>query len=130
MAFYLDTSAMVKLVIAEPETAALRAWVADSDRQPVTCDLTRTELIRAVRRRSPELLVEARSALDGVILTKVTVQVFEAAARLEPASLRSLDAVHVASALDLGDDLDGIVAYDDRLIEAARANAIRVLSPA
>ena len=130
MAHYLDTSALVKLVVAEPQTGALRRWLAEADRAPVACDLVRTELTRAVRRSAPELAVRARQVLDGLTLVQVAPSTFEAATRLEPASLRSLDAVHLASALELGDDLEAVVAYDERLAAAAAANGLTVLAPA
>jgi uncharacterized protein len=64
-----------------------------------------------------------------VTLIEVTVRTFEQAARLDPTVLRSLDALHLATALDLGDDLDGLVTYDDRLAEAARLNGVPVIAP-
>ena len=64
------------------------------------------------------------------MLMKVTTETFEQAGRLGPTALRSLDAVHLAAALDLGDDLEGMVTYDDRLAEAAQLNAITVTAPA
>ncbi len=130
MAYYLDTSALVKLVVAEPETAALRIWLAAPDRDLVSCDLARTELLRAVRRAAPDRVTQARSVLDSITLIEVTAQTFEEAGRLDPTMLRTLGAIHLAAALDLGDDLDGIVTYDDRLAEAAQFNAIRVTAPA
>jgi uncharacterized protein len=130
MAFYLDTSALVKLVVAEAETPALRSWLKASERDAVTSDLTRTELIRAVRRGAPDRATRAREVLDAVTLLQVTPAVFEAAARLDPLTLRSLDAVHLASALDLGDDLDGLVTYDERLAEAAESYGVPVIAPA
>lgn len=129
MAFYIDTSALVKLVVREPETDSLRDWLAETPRDPVTCDLARTELLRAVRRVAPDLLVQARMVLDLVTITDVTTAVFEAAGRLDPAILRTLDAIHVAAALDLGDDLEGMVTYDERLAQAAEQNGIRVTAP-
>jgi predicted nucleic acid-binding protein len=129
LAFYIDTSALVKLVVREPETDGLRDWLAEIPRDPVACDLARTELLRAVRRAAPDLLVQARMVLDVVTITDVTTAVFEAAGRLDPAILRTLDAIHVAAALDLGDDLEGIVTYDERLAHAAEQNGIRVTAP-
>lgn len=129
MAFYLDTSALVKLVVAEAETEPLRGWLAEADRDPVSSDVARTELLRGVRRAAPERLTDARSVLDAVTLVEVTTAIFEAAGRLEPTVLRSLDALHVAAALDLGDDLDGLVTYDGRLANAAVSNGVSVLSP-
>ncbi|MEM9656224.1 MAG: type II toxin-antitoxin system VapC family toxin [Actinomycetota bacterium] len=130
MAFYLDTSALVKLVVAEPETDVLREWLVEADRQPVAGDLVRTELMRAVRRAAPDRLVRVREVLDGLILLELETSVFVEAGRLEPAELRSLDALHVASALSLGDDLQGIVTYDERLATAAEANGVPALAPA
>jgi uncharacterized protein len=130
MAYYLDTSALVKLVVAEAETTALRAWLADADRSPVSCDLARAELLRAVRRATPDRLTQARAVLDSITLLEVTSQTFEEAGRLHPTTLRSLDAIHLAAALDLGDDLEGLVTYDERLAEAAQSNAIPVTGPA
>ncbi len=130
MAHYLDTSALVKLVVAEPQTTELRAWLGAADRVPVACNLVRTELLRTVRRVAPDLVVQARAVLDSITLLQITTSIFEQAARLDPMALRSLDAVHLAAALDLGDDLDAVVTYDDRLAEAARDNGVPVTAPA
>jgi uncharacterized protein len=129
VAHYLDTSALVKLVVAEPETTALRTWLRATDRQPVASDLARTELLRAVRRIAPKRALQARAVLDSITLTEITTSLFEEAGRLDPTSLRSLDALHLAAALDLGDDLDALVTYDDRLAEAAALNGIPVTAP-
>jgi hypothetical protein len=129
VAHYLDTSALVKLVVAEEETPALRAWLAAADRVPVSCDLARTELVRVVRRAAPDHLVQARAVLDSITLLEVTAPTFEEAGRLDPTLLRSLDAIHLAAALSLGDDLDTIVTYDDRLARAARANGVATSAP-
>ncbi len=130
MAYYVDTSALTKLVVAEPETAALRKWFGAAERTPVASDLTRTELLRAVRRAAPNRMVQAREVLDSLVLLQVSTDTFEAAAHLEPAVLRTLDAIHLAVALTLGDELEGIVAYDERLCQAAEALGIRVIAPA
>lgn len=129
MAFYVDTSALVKLVVAEPETAALRKWLEEKGGDLVACDLVRTELMRAVRRVVPDRALQARAVLDSVTLIEVTSAVFEEAGRLDPSGLRSLDSIHLAAALDLGDDLDGLVTYDDRLAEASAANGVTVMTP-
>jgi len=129
VAYYVDTSALVKLVVGEPETEALRSWLAAENREPVSSDLARAELLRAVRRAAPDRLVDARAVLDAVTLVEVTTAIFEDAGRIDPTILRSLDALHVSAALDLGDDLEGIVTYDERLADAAAANGISVVSP-
>lgn len=130
MAAYLDTSALVKLVVAEPETQALIAWVETADLDVVSSDLARTELLRAVRRVAPDRVVRAREVLDSLTLLELTTQIYEEAARVDPSILRTLDSLHLAVALDLGDDLDTIVTYDTRLAEAANANGVRVTAPA
>ena len=129
MAFYLHTSALARLVVADAESEPLRDWLKARDRRPVSCDLARTELMRAIRRVAPDRTIRVRAVLDAVVLLRVTAATFENAARLEPKALRSLDAVHVAAALELGDDLEGFVAYDRRLAEAAEANGVRVIAP-
>ena len=126
----MDTSALVKLIVDEPETGALREWLAVEPREAVSCDLARTELLRVVRRTAPDRAVAARRLLEAVTLTQVTTAVFEQAGRLDPASLRSLDAIHLSAALDLGDDLDGLVTYDSVLARAAASAGIKVAAPA
>lgn len=129
MACYVDTSALVKLVVADDETEALRGWLAQESREPVACDLARAELLRAVRRRAPRRVVRARAVLDSLTLMAVTTATFEAAGRLDPSALRTLDAIHLAAALELGDDLDGLVTYDDQLADAATTNGVAVVAP-
>jgi predicted nucleic acid-binding protein len=130
MAWYLDTSAAAKLVVAETETPALLAWIDHTSDPVVACDLLRTELLRAVRRVAPDRTTRARAVLDSVTLLTLATSMFERAAFLDPVGLRILDALHLAAALDLGDDLDGIVTYDARLREAASALGMTVVAPA
>ncbi|MEV1131358.1 type II toxin-antitoxin system VapC family toxin [Agromyces sp. NPDC049794] len=130
MAHYLDTSALVKLVIEESESAALADWLASRDQEPVTSDLARTELLRAVRRWAPEQAVAATQVLEATTVLTLATSTFEAAARLDPVELRSLDALHIAAALELGDELNGFVTYDDRQADAVRAYGIQVVAPA
>lgn len=129
MAHYLDTSALVKLVVAEAQSAALRQWLGVIERQPVAGDLSRTELMRAVRRVAPDRALRSREVLDSITLIEISTAIVEAAARLDPTSLRSLDAIHLATALELGDDLEALVTYDDRLASAARSVGIAVVAP-
>ena len=127
--FYLDTSAAVKLVVTEPGTTALRRWLASRDGAMVSSDLLRTELLRATRRAAPEQMVQARAVLDALVLLTLSSAVFERAAMLEPDLLRSLDALHLAAALELGDELEGMVTYDRRLAEGAKALGVQVVAP-
>jgi predicted nucleic acid-binding protein len=129
VAHYLDTSALVKLVIAEPHSDALRTWLRKKVSVPVSSDLARTELMRAVRRTAPESAGQARVVLDSITLINITTDICEHAGYLDPTILRSLDAVHLAAALSLGDDLAAIVSYDDRLAQAARTHGVPVAAP-
>ena len=129
MATYLDSSALAKLVVDEPETDALRNALRSVTR-PVTSDLARTELMRSVWRHAEDRMVMARLVLDSVSVMSMPASIFDAAGRLDPVSLRSLDALHLAAALELGDDLDGFITYDRRLAESATALGLPVTSPA
>lgn len=129
MAIYLDASAAVKLVMEEAESAGLDTWLADRPER-VSSALLRTELIRAIGRSVPERLALARRVASRVTLIAIDDGVLASAAELGPASLRSLDAIHLATALRLADELEAIVTYDRRMIEGARALGLPVASPA
>ncbi len=127
---YLDASALVKLVAAEPESAALRDFIADRPGR-VSSALTRVELLRAVGRsalgRSGRR--RAEEVLSRVAMVHVSSDILDAAGSLRPPELRSLDAIHLATALSLGAELEGMVVYDHRLIAAAAALDVRCWSP-
>jgi uncharacterized protein len=127
---YLETSAAVKLVVAEKGSTALRRWVTARDESMFSSDLLRTELLRATRRSAPEEMVQARAVLDSLILVTLSTAVCERAAILEPEVLRSLDSLHLAAALEVGDELEGIVTYDRRLADGAQALGLGVVAPA
>lgn len=129
MAYYLDTSAAVKLVVEESGSKALRRWMANASTPIVSSDLLRTELLRATRRGAPDQMQQARAVLDSLVLLTLSTSLFDQAGTLEPDLLRSLDALHLTAALDLGDDLDGVITYDDRLASAAVALGIVVIAP-
>lgn len=129
MAVYLDTSAFLKLVIAEQHSPALREWAGTYDSEVFSSDLLRTEALRSARRHSPAALEEARRRLDAVTLITLPTGFFERACELDPAILRMLDALHLAAALTVGDDLEGVVTYDDRLAQAAALHGIPVIAP-
>jgi len=88
-----------------------------------------TELARAVRRVDTRLAVRAQHVLDGFVLPGLGPTVCEAAGRLEPGGLPSLDAIHLASALHLGDELDALVTDDERLAVAAEASGVTAVAP-
>jgi predicted nucleic acid-binding protein len=118
----------VKLVLPEPESDALRRHLGTES--VVVSALAQTELIRAVRRVRPGLEAPALAILSGLTLLDVDVAVLTAAGGLAPPAIRTLDAIHVATALRLGPELDALVTYDTRMIDAAQAAGIRVESPA
>jgi predicted nucleic acid-binding protein len=125
-----DSSALVKLVVQEPESAALEAWL--SDRAPVSAtasDLVRVEVVRAVARTDSTGVAVARSLLAGVDLVPITQDLLETAADLGPPSLRSLDAVHLATVLSLESALEAFVVYDDRMARAATEAGLPVVAP-
>lgn len=126
---YLDTSALVKLVVREAESDALVSWL-QSHPTVATSDLTRTELMRAVRRGAPDLVERVRDLLSRMTLLTATPRVFDDAGRLDPIEVRTLDAIHVASALQLGDDLESVVTYDTRMADVVRRLGLPVTAPA
>lgn len=129
MAYYVDTSAAVKLVVAERGSSAVARWSLAHEDELVSSDLLRTELLRAVRRGAPTQMERARAVLNSLTLVTMPTSTFERAAELDPDRVRSLDALHLAAALDLGDELEGLVAYDERLSEAAHQHGITVIAP-
>jgi uncharacterized protein len=119
----------VKLVVAEAESAALAAAIADD--AAVASVVAGIELRRAVQRRIGAQAFDAVDALiDAVAQIPLSEAIATKAARLEPPELRTLDAVHLASALEVGADLDAFVCYDERLAAAASRAGLAVLMPA
>jgi predicted nucleic acid-binding protein len=124
---YLDSSAIVKLVEPEPETPVLLE-VARSAPALVSSALARAEVIRAIRRVGGDT-ARANSALDTIALVPIDDGIVRAAAELDPATMRTLDAIHLATALSLGSDVSQLVAYDRGLAGAARAAGLEVIAP-
>ncbi|HEY7691420.1 MAG TPA: PIN domain-containing protein [Gaiellaceae bacterium] len=133
--FYVDASALVKLVRDEPESEALRAFLAGADL--ASCELVLAELPRAIRRAAAadphlplETLVDRASELiDALALVPVDRAVLAAAGALAEPALRTLDAVHVTAAASLV-PLDAFVGYDDRQSAAARLAGLHTVQPA
>lgn len=125
---YIDTSAFIKLVRSEPESHALRAELTTGE-SLVSSALLLVEGRRAASRYGSVALVRARAALNAVTLLPIDDATLEAAAELGPPDLRSLDALHLASALSLGPDLGRLYCYDERLATAARELGLDVLGP-
>ena len=125
---YADTSALTKLVLSERESEAFRAYVIDRERL-VSSVLVITELVRATHRVRPDLDEEARAILADLTLLNLDRAILDAAGTLPPPQIRTLDAIHIASALTLGGELEALVTYDARMAEAARAARLRVEAP-
>lgn len=128
MATYLDSSAIVKLAIREPESTALRRYLRR--RRPlVSSALARTEVLRALLPAGDEAVARGRSVLQRLDLVRVNDRVLNAAAVLRPPELRSLDAIHLATAQQLGHELTALVTYDDRMVTAAKRLGYRIAQP-
>lgn len=132
--FYADASALVKLIRDEEETDALRAYLEGADL--VSSELVLTELPRAVRRAAaldPELpldllLERAGQVVDSVALRPLDSTLLAGAGALSEPALRALDAIHVATAVDLH-PTDAFVTYDERQAAAARLAGLRTVTP-
>jgi predicted nucleic acid-binding protein len=127
-ATYLDSSAIVKLVIDEPESSALRRYLRRR-RPAVSSALARVEVLRAIAELGEIAVARAKEVLARLDLVRISDRVLDAAGTLTPIHLRSLDAIHLATARLLGSDLSVVVTYDDRLLEAARQLGISTVSP-
>lgn len=125
---YIDSSAIVKLVVAEPESKALRRHI--SRRAPlVSSALARTEVLRALLPSGPDAIERGEEALRRVQLLRLNDRVLRDAGRMQPTELRSLDSIHLASARTLGSSVRQIVTYDERMVDAAQAAGFAVASP-
>ena len=128
-ALYLDSSAFVKLVVVEAESEAAATFLAERGSRRVSSALLRTESLRAVRHLGPEALATVREGLRRVDLIAIDDRILDGAGILEPGVLRTLDAIHLATAMAVGDDLEAIVTYDSRMVEAARLLGLPTVAP-
>jgi uncharacterized protein len=128
-AAYLDTSAFLKLIVAEEESAALHRFLLRWPER-TSASLLRTEAIRALRRAGYDHQVgNARRLFRAMRLIALDEPVLDRAAELDPRELRSLDAVHLAAAMMLGTELGAFVTYDQRLAAAAQDRGLIVHTP-
>lgn len=125
---YLDSSAIVKVVVREPETDSLLDYLGDKPVR-VSSALARVEVLRALLPFGAEAQHRGEQALSAVELITITDSVIDAASRLPPAALRSLDAIHLATAAALETDLDSVVTYDKRMLDAATAMGLAAIAP-
>lgn len=127
-ATYLDSSAIVKLAVREPESEALRRYLRH--RRPLLSSaLARTEVLRALLPGGEPAVTAGRRVLEQLDLVRVNDRILDLAGSLLPVELRSLDAIHLATAKRLGAELSEIVTYDDRMVAAARAMGLKTSTP-
>lgn len=119
----------MKLIIDESESPALTRWMDAAEPALLSSDLLRTEVLRATRRVAPWAIGRARKVLAALTLLTLPTSQFERAGELGPELLRSLDALHLAAALELGDALEAIITYDERLGAAAAHHGLAVIAP-
>jgi uncharacterized protein len=125
---YLDSSAIVKLAVRESESVALRRYLRR--RRPlVSSSLARTEVMRALMPGGDDAVAAGRKVLIRLDLIRISTGVLGDAAVLLPTDLRSLDAIHLATARRLGQDLGAIVTYDELMAEAATHLGHRIVAP-
>ena len=127
---YLDATAMMKLIDEAPESAALTAYLsAHTDTRWITCALSRADLLRSLAGLPEEATEHAHHVLAGVDTLAVTDRLLDAAIALNPAPSRTVDALHIASALSAGPRLRTLVTYDADLARAAAELRITAVSP-
>lgn len=117
---YLDTSALTKLVLDEDESPRIREFLKSNEVTLVSSQLAEVELQRAVSRTDPAGRPKVRELLGRMFLLPITSSVRETAAQLDPPSLRSLDAIHLATALEISGHLAGLMTFDNRMHQAAK----------
>jgi predicted nucleic acid-binding protein len=128
--YYIDTSAALKLLAEESHSQAFaKFYDENADASWVSSALLRIEVIRAVGRVMPAALPDARALLLAFSYVSIDDEVVDAAMNEPDRMLRSLDAIHLATARVLGPGLDGLATYDDRLAVAARDAGISVIDP-
>lgn len=126
---YLDSSALVKLVAKEPESSALRKHLRSIERRTSSV-VARAEVLRTIRVLGSKHIGVARAVIGRLELVSIDRDLLERAAFLDPPTLRTLDAIHLATALTLGDQLKEIITYDRRLAAAAERLGLSVTAPA
>ena len=128
--YYADTSAVIKLLTEETNSKAFAAFYdSNADAEWVSSALLRIEVMRAVARTVPALLPDARDLLTAFSYIAIDDDIVEAAMNEPDRSLRSLDAIHLATARILGSDLDALITYDARLIAAANDAGLLTAAP-
>ena len=128
---YLDSAAVVKLAHVEPESSALRGWLDDrAETGWISSVLTEIESFRALARYAPEAVSRLPAVLDLIDLINLDPPIRVLAQAVRPVTVRSLDAIHLGTALHARRALTSFVTYDKRLLDAARATGLPADSPA
>jgi predicted nucleic acid-binding protein len=126
---YVDSSALLKLAVRESETSALEADLAARDGL-VASRLAVVECRRAARRASNRRVLQTvEQILEAIYLIEITPAILDEAAAADPPVLRSLDAIHLATALSVGDPRMEVITYDERFADAAGAQGFAVIQP-
>jgi predicted nucleic acid-binding protein len=126
---YLDTSALLKLLVEESESETLASWISAADAPMISSELAKLEVIRAARRIDVGAVPAARALVGQLDLIPISGSVLDEAADVGNPMLRSLDAIHLASALSIRTHVTAFVAYDHRLVDAAHTAGLPVTQP-
>ena len=129
MAFVVDSSAIVKLIVNEPKSQSFSTWLKNCKHDLFVSEIAHTEVARAIARVDANLQSHLKNVLERFGTIRVSSQILTIAGVLTPTNLRTLDAIHLASCLILGDDLKGFVTYDSAQADAASHNGITVIAP-
>ncbi len=129
MAFVVDSSALVKLIVNEPKSQSFSTWLKNCKHDLFVSEIAHTEVARAIARVDANLQGQLKNVLERFGTIRVSSQILTIAGVLTPTNLRTLDAIHLASCLILGDDLKGFVTYDSAQADAASHNGITVIAP-
>lgn len=127
---YVDTSAFVKLFSVEPESEALSAVIRSEWDGVLASEIFAVEVVRAARRIGGTAVAQAVELLRTVVLLPLTPEIRRDAGRVAPPELRSLDAIHLATAMSASERIDAVLTYDERLASACTAAGLRVVAPA
>lgn len=128
-AVYLDTSAAVKLIVVEAESGSLRDWLGQQAGSLLSSALLAAELLRATTAHGTDAVIAARRVVNRLNLGEVDRATLEMAGHLNPPAMRTLDAIHLATALRHGHLITAFVTYDSRLMDACRNHGLQVVSP-
>ena len=127
MSWYADSSALLKLLIVEKESVDLSDFIDFTIKSSV---LTRVEVIRTLHKIAPEKITDAQIILDGIDLTPVNPAILSVAENFSPSiTLKSLDALHIATVIFLDKSVEGVITYDKQMIKNAKELGIKVVSP-